>query len=515
MSHVVVIGSGIAGLVAAVKASAKHDVTLITKDELAESNTHYAQGGIASVTSTDDTIAEHIADTLFAGAGLCFEPAVEALCQQGPNSINELIAFGVEFDRAQGELARGLEAAHSHPRILHVGGDATGAGISNALVQTLKTSKVNILEFTLAIDLLIDAGKVTGVKTISADGESIIDADKVILASGGAGQLYRHTTNPHVTTGDGVALALRAGAELADLEFYQFHPTALAVPGSFLISEAVRGEGAVLINNSGQRFMQSIHELAELAPRDIVARGIQSEMRNQGGQPVLLDATHLGGDFLAKRFPSINRACRSFGLDWSKHPIPVTPAAHYWMGGVATDTYGRTSIDGLFAVGEVGCNGTHGANRLASNSLLESVVYADRAIEVLDQKWPESVAKRFEIQQPIETIEIEISEPPTAHTASKKVVDRVELQTLMWDNVGLVREGELLAEALLQFNAWRPSSLRNRVFSDYEDANLLDLATALTASALGRLESRGAHYRSDYPQTSANLARPIVVKRKA
>ncbi|MFM6981130.1 MAG: L-aspartate oxidase, partial [Micrococcales bacterium] len=451
MSHVVVVGSGIAGLVAAVKASAHHDVTLITKDVLAESNTHYAQGGIASVTSTDDSIAEHIADTLFAGAGLCYEPAVKALCNQGPKSINELIAFGVHFDRKQGELARGLEAAHSHARILHVGGDATGAGISNALVQTIKNSHVNIIEHTLAIELLTDGRKVTGIKIVNADGISALDADVVILASGGAGQLYRHTTNPSVTTGDGVALALRAGAQLADVEFYQFHPTALAVPGSFLISEAVRGEGAVLINNAGERFMKNIHELAELAPRDIVARGIQSEMRKQGGQPVLLDATALGQNFLEQRFPSITRACRTYGLDWSKQPIPVTPAAHYWMGGIATDTYGRTSIEGLFAVGEVGCNGSHGANRLASNSLLESVVYADRAIEVLGQPWPKQRFARFVDQPAIQELAIEISEPPTDATRELKVVDRVELQTLMWDNVGLVREGDKLAEALEQF----------------------------------------------------------------
>lgn len=515
MAHVVVVGSGIAGLVAAVKASYHHDVTLITKDVLGESNTHYAQGGIASVTSTDDTVAEHVADTLFAGAGLCYLPAVEALCTQGPKSINELIAFGVHFDRKQGELARGLEAAHSHPRILHVGGDATGAGISNALVQTIRTSHVNIIEHTLAIDLVTENRKVSGLKIVNAEGISVLDADVVILASGGAGQLYRHTTNPTVTTGDGVALALRAGAELADLEFYQFHPTALAVPSSFLISEAVRGEGAVLINNSGERFMAKNHELAELAPRDVVARGIQSEMRNQGGQPVLLDATALGHDFLEQRFPSISKACRAYGLDWSKQPIPVTPAAHYWMGGIATDIYGRTSIEGLFAVGEVGCNGSHGANRLASNSLLESVVYADRAIEVLSEAWPKNEFARFVDQPPLAELEVELSEPPTLASAQLKVVDRVELQTLMWDNVGLVRDGEKLAEALEQFTNWRPANLANRLFADYEDASLLDLARAVTASALARHESRGAHYRLDFPKTESQSGRPIVVRRKA
>lgn len=516
MAKVIVVGSGIAGLVAAVKASALHDVILITKDVLGESNTHYAQGGIAAVTSTDDTILEHVQDTMIAGAGLCWRPAVEVLCAQGPTSLNELIAFGVDFDRKAGELARGLEAAHSHARILHVGGDATGAGISNALVQTLKNSRVEIREHTLVVELHKDGGSVRAVTVLSSDGLELLEADIVILASGGAGQLYRHTTNPSVTTGDGVALALRAGAQLSDLEFYQFHPTALAVPGSFLVSEAVRGEGAVLINQAGERFMTKVHPAAELAPRDVVARAIQAEMLRQGGQPVMLDATALGRDFLQQRFPSINKACKSYGLDLARQPIPVTPAAHYWMGGIATDTHGRTSIEGLFAVGEVACNGSHGANRLASNSLLESIVFADRAIEVIDDEWPEPFEfARFKDQPPISQLEVEISEPPTAKDSGKAVVDRVELQTLMWDQVGLARNEQGLTSAAQQLATWRPANLENRLFSDYEDANLLDLSRAVTASALARRESRGAHYRLDFEATDPNLARPLTVTRKA
>ncbi|MFM5904501.1 MAG: L-aspartate oxidase [Micrococcales bacterium] len=514
MAKIIVVGSGIAGLVTAVKASAQHEVVLVTKDVLAESNTHYAQGGIAAVTSTDDTIAEHVSDTVAAGAGLCFEPAVEVLCQQGPESLNELIAFGVEFDRKSGELARGLEAAHSHARILHVGGDATGAGISNALVATLRAAKVEIREHTLVTDLILKesgnpARGIAGVSVMSFEGLETIEADLVILASGGAGQLYRHTTNPQVTTGDGVALALRAGAELADLEFYQFHPTALAVPGSFLISEAVRGEGAVLINAKGERFMQKLHPAAELAPRDIVARGIQAEMLAQGGQPVLLDATALGAEFLATRFPSINKACRDYGLNWAKQPIPVTPAAHYWMGGVATDTHGRTSVPGLFAVGEVACNGSHGANRLASNSLLESVVFADRAIEVLTQPWPEPFTF-LRIQRQGTLAQIELDLEPTATT---QVVDRVELQTLMWDQVGLARDQEGLRDAQTKLAQWRAAAIQSRTFADFEDANLLDLARALTAAALQRHESRGAHYRLDFPKTDPAMAKPILVRK--
>jgi len=514
---VIVVGSGVAGLLAALKASKQHEVTLVTKDVLGESNTHYAQGGIAAVTSTEDSIAEHVHDTVYAGAGLCWEPAVQVLCEHGPESLNELIRFGVEFDKAEkaaaakagSEFALGLEAAHSHARILHVGGDATGAGISNALVKTLRRSNATILEHTLVTDLVLDNARVAGVTVFSSDGLRTLEADVVVLASGGAGQLYRHTTNPSVTTGDGVALALRAGAVLADLEFYQFHPTALAVPGSFLISEAVRGEGAVLINNRGERFMPKIHPMAELAPRDVVARAIQQEMLAQGGEPVMLDATALGSEFLANRFPSISAACRNYGLNLAKQPIPVTPAAHYWMGGIATDSFGRSSIPGLFAVGEVACNGSHGANRLASNSLLESLVFADRATEVLDQPWPSPFRfERFDAQPPMRELEVDLEYDKLA-----PVVDRVELQTVMWDQVGLAREDLGLRQARNAFRAWRPQKRALRLFTDYEDANLLDLAKAVTAAAMARTESRGAHYRLDHPQTNPDFARPVIVRK--
>jgi L-aspartate oxidase len=516
---VIVVGSGVAGLLAAVKAAKDHEVTLITKDVLSESNTHYAQGGIAAVTATDDTVAEHVADTLYAGAGLCWEPAVQALCKQGPESMNELVRFGVDFDRAQAdasypaapgtEYALGMEGAHSHARILHVGGDATGAGISRALVQTLKQSGARILEHTLVTDLIIENGRAAGVELFSSEGLETLSADIIVLASGGAGQLYRHTTNPAVTTGDGVALALRAGAVLADLEFYQFHPTALAVPGSFLISEAVRGEGAVLINNRGERFMQKLHPMAELAPRDVVARAIQQEMMQQGGEPIMLDATALGSEFLNNRFPSISASCKRYGLNLAKQPIPVTPAAHYWMGGIATDEFGRTSIPGLFAVGEVACNGSHGANRLASNSLLESVVFADRASEVLDQPWPQNFRfARFDDQPPMRELEVNLG-----YESNAPVVDRVELQTIMWDQVGLAREDLGLRQARNAFRSWRPQKRSQRLFTDYEDANLLDLAKALTSAAMARTESRGAHYRLDYPETRSDFARPITVRK--
>lgn len=512
MAKIVVIGSGIAGLVAAVEASENHEVVLVTKANLAESNTHYAQGGIAAVSSDEDSVAEHVADTLSAGAGLCWEPAVEVLCKKSRKRINDLVEFGVNFDRKGKEFARGLEAAHSHPRILHAGGDATGAITSDALVETVRRTATEIREHTFVAEIVLENNKVSGVQVLDADGMHFLPADFVILASGGAGQLYRHTTNPTVTTGDGVAAAFRAGAVLADVEFYQFHPTALAVPGSFLISEAVRGEGAVLIDAHGERFMQKIHPLAELAPRDVVARGIQRTMIEQGGQPVLLDATALGSDFLAERFPSITTACRSYGLNWGRDPIPVTPAAHYWMGGIATDTFGRTSIPGLFAVGEVACTGAHGANRLASNSLLESVVFAHRAVKALSKEWPENAPSvRWAHAAPV--AELELFEPD--HTSSAQVVDRVELQTLMWDNVGLARTKSELDSALHQLHSWRPADPAHRLFPDWEDANLLLLARAVTEAALAREESRGGHYRLDFPDTDPTKARPITLVRKA
>lgn len=516
MNKLVVIGSGVAGLIAAVEASKTHEVILVTKSNLAESNTHYAQGGIAAVTADDDSIAEHVADTLFAGADYCYEPAVQVLCKEGPERINDLIRFGVDFDKQGAKYALGLEAAHSHARILHAGGDTTGADISKALVETLRATATQIHEYTFVVDFEVKNGAITGVHLLDASGKHFVEADSVILASGGAGQLYRHTTNPNVTTGDGVAAAFRAGAELADVEFYQFHPTALAVPGSFLISEAVRGDGAVLINNRGERFMQKIHKDAELAPRDVVARGIQAEMLSQGGQPVLLDATALGADFLNKRFPSINKTTRSYGLDWSKNPIPVTPAAHYWMGGVATDTWGRTSVQGLFAVGEAGCNGAHGANRLASNSLLESIVFARRAVQVLDETWPEHAASvRWKETGLLTEIELQDESDSSIPKSARNVVDRVELQTLMWDKVGLARTGDQLIETRNELNKWRSADVTNRLFTDWEDANLLLLSRAVTAAALAREESRGGHYRLDYPETNPLMSKPITIVRKA
>ena len=510
MSRVIVVGSGIAGLIAALEVSRTHEVTLVTKSRLSESNTRYAQGGIAAAMFDDDSVAEHISDTLRAGAGLCDLSAVEVLCSEGPARIRDLIGLGVGFDRAGSELARGMEGAHSRARVLHAGGDATGLAIETALVRAVRSTSFQVLEHTFACELLLDlsqgrgtdGGAVRGLTVQDEHGrESTLEADAVVLASGGAGQLYKHTTNPSVATGDGVALALRAGAQLADLEFYQFHPTALAVPGNFLISEAVRGDGAILLNSRGERFMQAVDPRAELAPRDVVARGIAREMARQGGAPVLLDATALGREFLARRFPTIDAACQSHGLDWASAPVPVTPAAHYWMGGIRTDTWGRTSVRGLFAVGEVACTGVHGANRLASNSLLESLVFAWRCADMIasgtGEAWPDARDVTREV------LPLDLAIPSSGSTP----VRRDDLQQLMWDTAGIYRNRQGLSKAAAQLSTW---SAEDNATAGRETANLLTIAAAVVAAALARCESRGAHFREDFPDTSAHFAHQLV-----
>jgi L-aspartate oxidase len=514
MKHIIVVGSGIAGLIAALELSRKHAVTLVTKARLEDSNTRFAQGGIAAAMFPDDSVAEHIADTLRAGAGLCDPEAVEVLCTEGPARIRDLVRLGVDFDQHNGELARGLEAAHTRARVLHAGGDSTGLSIELALARAVRAAGISVLEHTFACDLILRNGEVAGLQVMSANGDRHeIDASAVVLASGGAGQLYLHTTNPVVATGDGVAMALRAGAQLADLEFYQFHPTALGGPGTFLISEAVRGDGAVLLDANGRRFMQHIHAAAELAPRDVVARGIARQMAAQNGQPVLLDATGLGASFLAQRFPTIDAACRARGLDWSKIPIPVTPAAHYWMGGVLTDIWGRTSVPNLFAVGEVACTGVHGANRLASNSLLESLVFAWRCAELLLDE-SVSAPRSFDMAQAGRRgVHATLPLPQPRPTQHAKPVDRVALQSLMWNAAGIERNAAGLETAATRLNEWQASGT---TFQDFENANLLALARVLVEAALARRESRGAHFRQDFPDMSADLrhsqtfSQPIV-----
>ena len=482
---VLVVGSGIAGLTAALESiDAGHEVTLVSKADLGLSNTRFAQGGVAVVLGKDDSVAEHVHDTLEAGAGLSDPDTVGILCAEGPEAMLELIERGVHFDMHDGELAHGLEAAHSHARILHAGGDATGAGIAYALIDQLRQSPVEIHERVTVVDVLRVDGACTGVKLL--DGTTI-EADAVVLATGGAGQLFPYTTNPQVATADGVAMALRAGAVASDLEFYQFHPTSLAAPGNFLISEAVRGEGAVLLDSDGNRFTE------ELAPRDVVARAIAAQMARQGA-PVRLDATHLGDEFLARRFPNIDAASRAQGFDWGDEPIPVTPAAHYYMGGVRTDAWGRTSIAGLHAVGEVACTGLHGANRLASNSLLEGAVYGRRVVEA------------FAMGAESDPFDEQWAEPTSVDLAGGTVEtwSRTDLQQVMWEAAGLSRHADDLNDAAAVLATWRapdPTDAKSA-----EDANLLIVARAVIASALARTESRGGHYRTDFPDTDPRQA---------
>lgn len=522
MARVLVVGSGLGGLIAAVRATdAGHRVTLVTKAALSDSNTRYAQGGIAAALFPDDSTDAHILDTLRAGAGLCDPAAVTVLCEEGPARVRDLIRFGVDFDRDESGITRGLEAAHSRSRVLHAGGDATGFAIETALVATVQEranrahaqggDQITIHEHTMLVDLVVDEGRVTGATLLGPDGaQHTVTADAVILATGGAGALYRHTTNPAIATGDGVAAAWRAGAAIADVEFYQFHPTALAVPGTPLVSEAVRGEGAVLLSSAGERFMPAIHPDAELAPRDIVARSIAAQMSAQGGAPVLLDATGLGRELLESRFPTITAACRAAGLDWATEPIPVAPAAHYWMGGVATDIWGRTSLPGLFAVGEVARTGAHGANRLASNSLLEAAVFADRAVRALGDVTG---------GHPLFATETDAAEPELDDHADDSAgtdaapVDRAALQNLLWEAAGVHRSGSGLTVAAATLADWHAADRVTATVEELETGNLLDLGRLIVSAALAREESRGAHHRGDFPDSRPELARPRFTRR--
>jgi L-aspartate oxidase len=515
MTRVLVVGSGIAGLWTAIRAAeAGCDVTVVTKAALGDGATAWAQGGVAAAIFAGDAPARHAADTLAAGAGLGDPEAVRVLADEGPARIRDLIRFGVGFDRDESGIARGLEAAHSRARILHAGGDATGAAIQAALVATVRRRGIRVLERMTLVDLVVESGRVAGIRAISGDDDSPasagasleLGADAVVLATGGSGCLFRHTTNPDVATGDGVAAAARAGALVADLEFVQFHPTALAVPGTPLISEAVRGEGAVLRDAEGRRFLLEVDPRAELAPRDVVARAVWRRMAQQGDTPVVLDATHLGAERLAARFPGIDAACRAAGFDWTREPVPVVPAAHYAMGGVVTDLDGRTTLPGLWAVGEVARTGVHGANRLASNSLLEGAVFAERAARDLASA-ASAPAVSGTTQPVVGRIGRHAGAPlgapggasddalPAAPAPATAIVDRGELQQLMWDHVGLERDASGLAAASARLDGWRAPGVVDRRTA--EDRNLLDLARLTVAAALARTESAGAHTRTD------------------
>lgn len=490
--NVIVVGSGVAGLTAALHAQEHgHRVTIVTKGELGDGSTGFAQGGVAGVYGPGDSAEQHAADTMDAGAGLSDAGAVEVLVHEGAARIAELIARGVAFDRSpDGELLLGREAAHSHARIVHAGGDATGAAISRALVVAARRRAIDVVEHGFLVDLIVRDGAVRGIRLLSDGGVSDVEADAVILATGGAGHLYAHTTNPIGTTGDGIAAAIRAGAAVADLEFVQFHPTILASAPPFLVSEAVRGEGATLIDDEGRRFVFDSHPDGELAPRDVVSRAIARQAAAQGA-PVRLDATMLGADRLAARFPTIDRVTRERGFDWAHEPIPVTPAAHYLMGGIVTDLDGRTSLDGLFAVGETARTGVHGANRLASNSLLEGAVFGARAAAALGVP-----AFRYELRSLQDGFSDHNSYRNGGGSGERENTPftRAALQQLMWDEVGLLRTETGLTHALGVIRAWLATAETPVAVVEREDANLLLLAEATASAALARTVSVGAHY---------------------
>ncbi|TDT20959.1 L-aspartate oxidase [Streptomyces sp. BK208] len=526
-ADVVVVGSGIAGLTAALRCEAAGlSTVVVTKARLDDGSTRWAQGGVAAALGEGDTPEQHLDDTLVAGAGLCDEEAVRILVTEGPGAVRRLIATGAHFDEsAEGGLALTREGGHHRRRIAHAGGDATGAEISRALVEAVRARGLRTVENALVLDLLTDAeGRTAGV-TLHVmgegqhDGVGAVHAPAVVLATGGMGQVFSATTNPSVSTGDGVALALRAGAEVSDLEFVQFHPTVLFLGADAegqqpLVSEAVRGEGAHLVDADGERFMLGQHELAELAPRDVVAKGITRRMQEQGTEHVYLDGRHFGADMWEHRFPTILAACRAHGIDPVTEPIPVAPAAHHASGGVRTDDHGRTTVPGLYACGEVACTGVHGANRLASNSLLEGLVYAERiAADVaaghldgtLRARVPAPLPHPYHPEHPLL--------PPEA---------RLTVQRIMSEGAGILRSADSLTRAAdllhgLHTEA-REALHENGKTSEpgvdtWEATNLLCVARVLVAAAARREETRGCHWREDRADRDDTAWRRHVVVR--
>ncbi|MGC9408796.1 L-aspartate oxidase [Streptomyces sp. DZ1-3] len=526
-ADVVVVGSGVAGLTAALRCEAAGLRTVVvTKARLDDGSTRWAQGGIAAALGEGDTPAQHLDDTLVAGAGLCDEEAVRILVTEGPDAVRRLIETGAHFDEStEGGLALTREGGHHRRRIAHAGGDATGAEISRALVEAVRARGLRTVENALVLDLLTDAeGRTAGV-TLHVmgegqhDGVGAVHAPAVVLATGGMGQVFSATTNPSVSTGDGVALALRAGAEVSDLEFVQFHPTVLFLgPGAEgqqpLVSEAVRGEGAHLVDADGVRFMEGQHELAELAPRDIVAKGILRRMLERDAEHMYLDARHFGADMWESRFPTILAACRTHGIDPVTEPIPVAPAAHYASGGVRTDAAGRTTVPGLYACGEVACTGVHGANRLASNSLLEGLVYAERiAADIAASHADGGLHTR--VPAPL---------PHPAHPAHPLLPpeSRLAIQRIMTEGAGVLRSSDSLDRAagrLHDLHTEAREALRDHGKTSepgvdtWEATNLMCVARVLVAAASRREETRGCHWREDHPDRDDTAwGRHVVVR---
>ncbi|MFJ3713139.1 L-aspartate oxidase [Streptomyces sp. NBC_01267] len=549
-ADVVIVGSGVAGLTAALRCTAAGLRTVVvTKARLDDGSTRWAQGGVAAALGEGDTPEQHLDDTLVAGAGLCDETAVRTLVTEGPDAVRRLIATGAHFDTdATGTLALAREGGHHRRRIAHAGGDATGAEISRALVEAVRAAALHTVENALVLDLLTDAeGRTAGV-TLHVmgegqhDGVGAVRAPAVVLATGGMGQIFSATTNPSVSTGDGVALALRAGADVSDLEFVQFHPTVLFLGAGAegqqpLVSEAVRGEGAHLVDAEGVRFMVGQHELAELAPRDIVAKAITRRMHEHGAEHMYLDARHFGAEMWEQRFPTILAACRAHGIDPVTEPIPVAPAAHYASGGVRTDLHGRTTVPGLYACGEVACTGVHGANRLASNSLLEGLVFAERIADDVAA----TTRKAAAAVAPAEPVTLPLLAPES----------RLRIQRIMTAGAGVLRSADSLRTAAAELEAIRaevdtpapvstaasvnppapadtaatapkpatpatsatPAKPAEPGVEAWEATNLLCVARVLTAAALRREETRGCHWREDHAdRDDTDWRRHLVVQ---
>jgi L-aspartate oxidase len=500
-----VIGGGVAGLRAAIELAPHGSVLVVTKDIPTESSTGYAQGGIAVAMSDEDEVGIHYEDTLKAGDGLCREDAVRILVEEGPERIQELISWGAEFDKEGSKLAFTLEAAHSRKRILHAHGDATGKELERVLIGKVRSyPSVKRYAFAIAVELIVSDGRCFGAYVLKNRRVVPILAKATVLATGGGGQIFSITTNPQVATADGMAMAFRAGAVLEDMEFVQFHPTSLYLPAAphFLLSEAMRGEGGILRNINREPFMKRYHPQAELAPRDVVSRAIISEMVKTKSDHVFLDLTHLGSDFVRRRFPRIYSTCLQYDVDITKDLIPVCPAAHYMMGGVKTDTNGATNIKGLYAAGETACTGIHGANRLASNSLLEGLVFGKRA-------------GSSALKNPVEAPEPELQMPTVAHSIPAHDEIRGRLRRLMWEKVGIIRCESSLTTAKQRLSDWAyilDKTLLTR--RELELKNMLQVATIITEAALKRKESVGAHYRSDYPQKGKDWQKHISWRKK-
>ena len=510
-ADVIVIGSGIAGLATAIHARrAGYRVLVVTKSNISAGSTQWAQGGIAAALAEDDSPADHLRDTLVAGAGLCDLAAVEVLVAEGPGAIRDLVDWGTEFDRNRaGEIALTREGGHLRDRIAHAGGDATGAEISRAMVAFVAQDPgIDVIEHAVGLDLLLDVnGNVQGV-TLHVIGEGQHDgvgaalAPAVVMATGGIGQVFQASTNPAVATGDGVALGLRAGAAVGDMEFVQFHPTVLwlgddALGQQPLVSEAVRGEGAFLVDDAGERFMVGQHPLADLAPRDVVAKAIMRRMRETGADHVWLDGRNLGAEFWQTRFPTILAATRKYGIDPVTELIPVAPAQHYHSGGLLTDTWGRTSVGGLFACGECSCTGVHGANRLASNSLLEGLVFAQRIAAKLAEGLPAR------------------SEPlaPTGRATVVPASERAVVQAAMTDGVGVLRTSASTSEALALVVDRPEGTEQDLCTQAWETTNVDTVAATIALAAELRQETRGSHWREDYPARDDDRWRVRIVTR--